>query len=171
MTPKASMSSSRYPAYGIASLFAAVNLNQLPVGKTGFPWGQKWSLKNSPVIGDTSDPESKRQGMSTPPNHTVTTGHFPTAFLYTVDISIFEPLLSPPVTWLLMTWGVSTLENPNCSCFRGTVKNRSFRSSMSVSPTSSAIFPTPSPLPSAWHGMVHPRFAELLLSISLNAKL
>ena len=113
MTPKASMSSSRYPAYGIASPFAAVNLNQLPVGKTGFPWGQKWSLKNSPVIGDTSDPESKRQGMSTPPNHTVTTGHFPTAFLYTVDISIFEPLLSPPVTWLLMTWGVSTLENPN----------------------------------------------------------
>ena len=100
------MSSSRYPAYGIASPFAAVNLNQLPVGKTGFPWGQKWSLKNSPVIGNTSDPESKRQGMSTPPNHTVTTGHFPTAFLYTVDISIFEPLLSPPVTWLLMTWGV-----------------------------------------------------------------
>ena len=144
------MSSSRYPAYGIASPFAAVNLNQLPVGKTGFPWGQKWSLKNSPVIGDTSDPESKRQGMSTAPNHTVTTGHFPTAFLYTVDISIFEPLLSPPVTWLLMTWGVSTLENPNCSCFRGTVKNRSFRSSMSVSPTSSAIVPTPSPLPSAW---------------------
>ena len=49
MTPKASMSSSRYPAYGIASPFAAVNLNQLPVGKTGFPWGQKWSLKNWPL--------------------------------------------------------------------------------------------------------------------------
>ena len=126
MTPKASMSSSRYPTYGITSPFAAVNLNQPPVGKTGFPWGQKWSLKNSSVIGDTSDPESKRQGMSTPPNHTVTTGHFPTAFSYTVDISIFEPLLSPPVTWLFMTWGVSALENPDCSCFRGTVKNRSF---------------------------------------------
>ena len=43
----------------IASPFAAVNLNQPPVGKTGFPWGQKWSLKNSSVIGDTSDPESQ----------------------------------------------------------------------------------------------------------------
>ena len=161
------MSSSRYPAYGIASPFAAVNLNQPPVGKTGFPWGQKWSLKNSSVIGDTSDPESKRQGMSTPPNHTVTTGHFPTAFSYTVDISIFEPLLSPPVTWLFMTWGVSTLENPNCSCFRGTVKNRSFRSSMSVSYIlchCSNILPTTLRL-------VHPCFAELLLSISSNAKL
>ena len=108
------MSSSRYPAYGIASPFAAVNLNQLPVGKTGFPWGQKWSLKNSPVIGDTSDPESKRQGMSTPPNHTVTTGHFPTAFSYTVGIFIFEPLLSPPVTWLLMKWGVSLVTCQGC---------------------------------------------------------
>ena len=47
------------------------------------------------------------QGTSTPPNCTVTTGHFPTAFSFTVDISIFEPLLSPPVTWLLMTWRVS----------------------------------------------------------------
>ena len=101
------MSSSRYPTYSIVSPFTAVNLNQSPVGKTGFPWGRKWSLKNSSVIGDTSDPESQRQGSSSPPNHTVTTEHFPTALSYTVDISIFEPLLFPPVTWLLMTEGGS----------------------------------------------------------------
>ena len=35
MTPKASMSSSRYPTYSIVSPFTAVNLNQSPVGKTG----------------------------------------------------------------------------------------------------------------------------------------
>ena len=54
------------------------------------------------------------QGTSTPPNHTVTTGHFPTAFSYTVDIFIFEPLLSPPVTWLLMKWGVSLVTCQGC---------------------------------------------------------
>ena len=107
MTLEASTSSSRYPVYGIGSPFAAINLNQSPVGKTGFPWGQKWSLKNSSVIGDTSDPESIRQGTSTLLNCTVTTGHFLTAFSNTVDISIFEPLLSPPVTWLLLTGAVS----------------------------------------------------------------
>ena len=37
MTPKASMSSSRYPTYSIVSPFTAVNLNHSPVGKTGFP--------------------------------------------------------------------------------------------------------------------------------------
>ena len=107
MTPKASTSSSRYPTYGIANPFAAVNLNQSPVGKRVFPRGRKWSLKNSSVIVDTSDQESKRQGTSAPSNRTVTTGHFPTAFSYTVDLSIFKPLLSPPVTWLLMRGGVS----------------------------------------------------------------
>lgn len=106
MTPKASKSSFRYPMHSISHPFAAVNLNQSPVGKSIFPWGQKFSLKNSFEIVDTSDPESKRQGTSIPPNRTVTTGHSPTTFSYTVDISTSEPSLSPPVMWLLCGRGV-----------------------------------------------------------------
>ena len=72
--------------------------------------------------------------------------------------------------------------SPTCSIKRSkvalsiqyqyTIKASAAQVKTSVSAASSAVVPTSSPLPSAWHGMVDlARFAELSLSISLNAKL
>ena len=95
------------------------------------------------------------------PQHLTVPGHFISSTTYFLHPSSF--FFSPPMTCLFLSEGFSSLST--------VLKNRSFRSSMSVSsPTSSAIVPTSSssPLPSAWYLA---RFAELWLSISSNAKL
>ena len=85
------------------------------------------------------------------PQHLTSPGHFVSSTTYFLQPSSF--FFSPPMTCLFLAEGFSNLST--------VLKNWSFRSSMSVSPTSSD-----------WHGMVHlPRFAELSLSIWSNAKL
>ena len=93
------------------------------------------------------------------PQHLTSPGHFVSSTTYFLQPSSF--FFSPPMTCLFLAEGFSNLST--------VLKNWSFRSS---APTSSPIVATSSPLPSAWHGMVHlARFAELSLSIWSNAKL